>query len=83
MSDIDDGHDAQCTYSKCAHPDSPNPCPFAREVLSEPLPKPKPYRWQENCIHEWHQYFELFFSDGYPGLEPHGYYCVRCLDRHD
>ena len=40
-TDKDDGHSAECTYSKCAHPESGTPCPFVRTLTPPTLERVK------------------------------------------
>lgn len=76
MNQSDDGHDTQCSFRKCAHPESPNPCPFVQDDKPVTLSRPSDHYFKD-CRHEWRQRFEI--ERGRHSLEPAGFYCVFCL----
>ena len=83
-----DGHSSKCTWTKCAHPESPEPCPFVKpeqfvpfeEELEREMNRPGP----APCKHEWRQLFVRSQTDPHEHpAEPGGFYCVFCLDKHE
>ena len=93
----DDGHTSECNYQACAHPESPEPCPFVRQS--------QPSAPKSDCVHDWRQYYaeikelverpskdipvhlDLTNVDNMTVIgvppQPDGFYCTKCLDRHD
>lgn len=75
----DDGHSADCTFRKCAHPESPLVCPFVRDIPAHgdsraPGTAPKNLAEMYDsppCKHEWRL---LGPTNGRPD-----FYCVFCL----
>lgn len=66
-----DGHDTSCTWNRCAHPESKNPCPFVDEPLAA-NEMPKVENWPE-CKHEWRQLNPLAHPDTLPR-----FFCIHC-----
>jgi hypothetical protein len=67
----DDGHDpSTCTFNECLS-ESDVPCPFLRDVP----PVLNRVELPTGCVHDWRQ----FWTGTWPG----GFYCTRCLERHD
>ena len=73
----EDGHDTSCTFRKCAHPESPEPCPFLRDQIVK-LDDPRiiwvPPAPEGDCKHEWRQ---LVMS-----ARTVRFFCIYCLERH-
>lgn len=65
----DDGHTSECTWQHCAHPESPNPCPFAKPADHEPS-------LAKECDHDWRQL--LGVRQRLPDMV--AFYCTKCLD---
>jgi hypothetical protein len=66
----DDGHDTNCTFRKCAHPESPEPCPFVRD--EQDMLTVSNHVAVESHRPEWRQVAGLTRQDG------PWFYCIHC-----
>lgn len=71
---MSDGHDTQCRYNKCAHPEA-GPCPFVRDERSNLRVEMVPDEC-EKSDNGWHEWRQLALGADHTHV---GFYCIYCL----